>query len=140
MKAHTNERVKTRERPMRTLAKQLNSVIVELGVLIKRGDAPPGAILPKGVATKELFALSADDNLWDDAALADPATLGASPPRWMADEAVMKGIRAAHDVVNCERELARCELEVSNMRHWWGQIHSASIKDRRSARYVKFTT
>lgn len=87
-----------------------------MAALIRKGEAPDGAIAPLPVDIKRLFALDVDEDIWQDLGLEDE--LDGEPAPWQVDPAVRSGIRYMLLVDRCEEEAARLAHERANMQEW----------------------
>lgn len=72
-----------------------------------------GAVVPEQIPPGGLWALDVDDNIWQDIGLRDDSD--ATPPLWMTDEKVRKGIRNLLDLDRCIEEEARLRRERSSL-------------------------
>lgn len=93
--------------------------------LIKKGEAPAGAMAPTTINLSTFWMLDVDDPIWQDAGLLEDEPV--SPP-WLTDNKVRSGIRAMLEIDRCTEELARISRERGIMQHWlreeWEAVES----------------
>lgn len=106
--------IKKHSDSINTLISKYNKLVHETADL----TLPPGSVVPAPIDPKDVFTLNVADAVWDDSQLDEPRAFGAQVPDWLRLEDVQKGIRAEHDLFNCERELVRQEAEVANLHAW----------------------
>jgi hypothetical protein len=85
--------------------------------LIRRNQAPPGAIAPRDIEREGLFKLDVDDDIWQDVGLDDDYD-GNAPPRWLSDEHVRRGIQSLLQLDRCNEEEVRLMREQQAMQDW----------------------
>ncbi|KAG1798007.1 hypothetical protein EV424DRAFT_1546404 [Suillus variegatus] len=94
--------------------------------LIRRGEAPAGAIPPHSISPTGIFQLDVDDDIWQDAGL-DGYTL--APPGWLADENTRAAIKFQLEVDRCNEEGARIMRERCALQEWmmaeWDALQEA---------------
>ncbi|KAG6823861.1 hypothetical protein H0H92_008822, partial [Tricholoma furcatifolium] len=127
---HTAASVKRRDPSLSKLAWTYNALQRKLVELIDKGRAPPGAVVPQKIETKGLFALDVDDAIWQDTGLTgDASDIDATPPPWLADEAVRDGIRALLELDRCVEEDSRLKHEFRSICVWfreeWNLVNAA---------------
>jgi hypothetical protein len=98
------------------LIKSYEKLRQEMQGLIAHGDAPPGAVVPNQLASKKLWDLDIDDDLWMD--LARDGQYQDDAPSWLYHQPTQQGIRAMLDLQRAEEELERLEHERSVMYSW----------------------
>ncbi|KAJ3722681.1 hypothetical protein C8R42DRAFT_579935 [Lentinula raphanica] len=125
--AHTADAVKRRDPGIESLARTYNGLCVKLSDMIEAGNAPPHAVAPRTIPTKELFTLDIDDSIWDDIGLANTDDTLQLPP-WLADEQVRTGIKGILLRDRCDEELRRLCHEVRVMREWFADEWEALEK------------
>ncbi|KAJ3720690.1 hypothetical protein C8R42DRAFT_696843 [Lentinula raphanica] len=125
--AHTASAIKRRDPGIESLARTYNNLCTKLSNLIEDGTAPPNALAPRTIPTKELFSLDVDDSIWDDLGLADSDDIPDLPP-WLADEQVRTGIRGVLLRDRCDEELRRLSHERRVMREWFFEEWTALEK------------
>ncbi|EIN12222.1 hypothetical protein PUNSTDRAFT_60270, partial [Punctularia strigosozonata HHB-11173 SS5] len=120
LSTHTSQAVQRREPAIQSHARLYNAKCREMGELVRKGQAPPGAVVPDEIDLTKLWTLDVDDNIWQDTGLLDDETASTDgvPPLWLADEQVRKGIRAMLEVRRCEEELSRIRKERSILQEW----------------------
>ncbi|EIN12249.1 hypothetical protein PUNSTDRAFT_60254, partial [Punctularia strigosozonata HHB-11173 SS5] len=116
--AHATNAIQQREPGIQALARRYNTLCIEMSDLIKRGAAPPGAQAPTPIDVKSLWNLDVDDPIWHDTGLMDEDLGEEAYPRWFADDAVRKGIRAMLEIDRCNEELARLRKERTTLQEW----------------------
>jgi hypothetical protein len=115
--SHTEASVKRRDPNIQQLARNYNKLCDDMVRLIRERKAPRGAIAPPKIASKGLFALDVDDDIWQDIGLdnePDP-----NPPLWLCDESVREGIKALLEHDRCLEEEVRLRHECCAMREWF---------------------
>ncbi|KAG6904048.1 hypothetical protein DXG01_012965, partial [Tephrocybe rancida] len=114
--AHTASSIKQREPAITKVARSFNVLCDTMEDLFNKGKAPPGAICPKKLEIKGIFALDVDDAIWEDLGL-DEGSPVATPP-WLSDEGVRAGIRALLEYDRCIEEKVRLRHECRSMHFW----------------------
>jgi hypothetical protein len=114
---HIQDSIKRREPGIAALATKYNNLCDEMGVLIRKGQAPRFAVVPKKLERDSLFDLDVDEDIWQDVGLNDDG--GIEPPPWMADDKVRMGIRSMLELDRCEEELSRLRLNRSALQEWF---------------------
>ncbi|KAK7438566.1 hypothetical protein VKT23_017901 [Stygiomarasmius scandens] len=106
---HTEDSVKRRDPSIQQLAQKYNR------------KAPRNAIAPQPIDVSKLFNLDVDDEIWQDIGLNydEASDQDTSPPPWLADEKMRKGIRAMLELDRCEEEEERLGVERKAMRTWF---------------------
>ncbi|KAG6904294.1 hypothetical protein DXG01_011130 [Tephrocybe rancida] len=112
--AHTVSSIKQCEPAITKVAHSFNVLCDTMEDLFNKGKAPPGAICPKKLEIKGIFALDVDDAIWEDLGL-DEGSPVATPP-WLSDEGVRAGIRALLEYDCCiEEKLSVNSLDFGNL-------------------------
>ncbi|KAI6101077.1 hypothetical protein EV401DRAFT_1894232 [Pisolithus croceorrhizus] len=126
LQSHVQSAIKRREPAISQLITTYNNLCDELLGMIQLQKAPPGAIPHLPIPTKGIFQLDVDSNIWQDC---EPGEGSSEPPRWLADEAVHKGIRLMLEVDRCNEEERRLSREWSVLQEWfsmeWKSLHRA---------------
>lgn len=94
---------------------------------IPRDRRPPGAIVPPKLDIDEASKLDIDSDIWFDIGLHNKDEFKDGVPDWLADEKTQLGIRAMHQVLNCEAELDRCHQERTTLQTWYIDEHAATV-------------
>jgi len=84
----------TLEVKIQVLARKYNKLCDELAELIRKKNAPRGAVVPLYIDMETLFKLDVDDDIWQDVGLTDDIDTLHSIPSWLGDENVRQGIKA----------------------------------------------
>ncbi|EAU84174.2 hypothetical protein CC1G_12745 [Coprinopsis cinerea okayama7 len=116
LQAHIQAQVSRHEPSVVKLVKRYNDVVASMEDLIHQRRAPRNAVAPKSIPKERLFSLDIDDPIWDMRGLED--TGEGSPPAWLADDNVIKGIRAHLALQRCEEEESRLEAERAHLQIW----------------------
>ncbi|KAK7436115.1 hypothetical protein VKT23_019317 [Stygiomarasmius scandens] len=117
---HTEDSVRRRDPSIQHLAQKYNRLVKEMKDLIIIRKAPRNAVAPQPIDISKLFNLDVDDEIWQDIGLNyDEASEGTSPPPWLADENVRKGIQAMLELDRCEEEEERLAVERKAMKTWF---------------------
>ncbi|KAG2144232.1 hypothetical protein DEU56DRAFT_870390 [Suillus clintonianus] len=124
--AHAEASIQRRNPTIRKLVTTYNSLCSKLIDLIRRGEAPAGAIPPHSISPTGIFQLDVDDDIWQDAGL-DSYTL--APPGWLADENTRAAIKFQLEVDRCTEEGARIMRECCALQEWmmaeWDALQEA---------------
>ncbi|KAJ7747630.1 hypothetical protein DFH07DRAFT_962422 [Mycena maculata] len=127
---HTEAAVKRREPTITKINSQYNKLCGEIRQAIKDGKAPPGAVAPATISSKELWQLDIDDGIWQDVGLDDDWEDNkddehgeGEPPLWLSNEKVRTGIKAMLELDRCNEEdgflkKERCALQVWFAEEW----------------------
>ncbi|KAG6912908.1 hypothetical protein DXG01_011177 [Tephrocybe rancida] len=114
--AHTASSIKQREPAITKVARSFNVLCDTMEDLFNKGKAPPGAICPKKLEIKGIFALDVDDAIWEDLGLDEGSPVATLP--WLSDEGVRAGIRALLEYDRCIEEKVRLRHECRSMHFW----------------------
>lgn len=117
--SHTESSVKRRDPNIQQLARNYNKLCDDMVRLIQERKAPRGAIAPPKIASKGLFALDVDDEIWQDIGLDDEPD--ANPPLWLCDKEVREGIKALLEHDRCVEEETRLHSECRAMQEWFSE-------------------
>jgi hypothetical protein len=116
--SHTQDSIKRRDPTISTLANKYNTLCDELASLITAGKAPSrNAVAPTKIDKENLFDLDVDEDIWQDVGLGDDDD--GSPPPWMANEGVRKGIRVMLELDRCHEEVARLHMQRQSLQEWF---------------------
>lgn len=63
-----------------------------------------------------------------DIGLDDPEEFGGEIPKWLGHDDTRSGIRAMHEVENCQAELDRCYRERTTLQKWFIEEHAATVE------------
>ncbi|KAK1216957.1 hypothetical protein PQX77_020404 [Marasmius sp. AFHP31] len=75
-------------------------------------------------------------HLWEDVWISKTET----PPRWLVDEDIRKGIRSFLNLDRCAEERARLNTEATNLLSWFtGELHALTFMVR-SSQYARYRT
>ncbi|KAG6904075.1 hypothetical protein DXG01_012803, partial [Tephrocybe rancida] len=77
--AHTASSIKQREPAITKVARSFNVLCDTMEDLFNKGKAPPGAICPKKLEIKGIFALDVDDAIWEDLGLDEGSPVATLP-------------------------------------------------------------
>ncbi|KAI6163407.1 hypothetical protein EDD17DRAFT_1776111 [Pisolithus thermaeus] len=136
LQSHVQSAIKRREPAISQLITTYNNLCDELLGMIRLQKAPPGAIPHLPIPTKGIFQLDVDSNIWQDC---EPGEGSSEPPRWLADEAVHKGIRLMLEVDRCNEEERRLSREQSVLQEWfsmeWKSLHRALENEAENYKY-----
>ncbi|KAI6143510.1 hypothetical protein EDD17DRAFT_1781808 [Pisolithus thermaeus] len=136
LQSHVQSAIKRREPAISQLITTYNNLCDELLGMIQLQKAPPGAIPHLPIPTKGIFQLDVDSNIWQDC---EPGEGSSEPPRWLADEAVHKGIRLMLEVDRCNEEERRLSREWSVLQEWfsmeWKSLHRALENEAENYKY-----
>ncbi|KAI6114657.1 hypothetical protein EV401DRAFT_2058510 [Pisolithus croceorrhizus] len=129
LQSHVQSAIKRREPAISQLITTYNNLCDELLGMIRLQKAPPGAIPHLPIPTKGIFQLDGEGS--------------SEPPRWLADEAVRKGIRLMLEVDRCNEEERRLSRERSVLQEWfsmeWKSLHRALENEANSHKHTKHT-
>ncbi|KAK1226517.1 hypothetical protein PQX77_010504 [Marasmius sp. AFHP31] len=75
-------------------------------------------------------------HLWEDIWISKTDT----PPKWLVDEDIRKGIKSFLNLDRCAKERARLEKEAQNLLSWFGQELQALMFMTRDRHYAKYQT
>lgn len=136
---HTQDSVKRRDPGIAELARKYNRLCEEMATIIQRQKAPRYAIAPPKIEMDGLFALDVDDEIWLDIGLGydddEEHENQSSPPLWLSNDEVRKGIRALLERDRCEEERTRLVDERRAMQEWfseeWKVVTAASEENRK---------
>lgn len=96
--------------------------------LVRKKQAPRGAICPQPIPDGGLWKLDVDDNIWQDIGLED-ASSEHDPPPWLRDEQTRLGIRHMLDydrAVEEEKRVLRERIGLQELaREEWDAIQTA---------------
>ncbi|EIN07693.1 hypothetical protein PUNSTDRAFT_36730, partial [Punctularia strigosozonata HHB-11173 SS5] len=115
---HTATAVQRRETGIRDTVQRYNALCREMDALIKKGQAPAGAVTPATIDVTTFWKLDVDDPIWQDTGLLDDDDHGATCPVWLSDKRYRNGIRAMLERDRCREELARIYKERGTMQSW----------------------
>lgn len=136
LREHVEQQLKKRQPAISRLVHKYNDLCKRLTAAIEQGSAPPNAIAPTPLNTKQLFSLDVDSELWNDAGLGQEDD-DEQVPAWMRDEQVRVGIRFYLDYCRCQEEHTRLQHEMRNLTCWyrseWGAIKMALASDGKSS-------
>ncbi|KAJ7501610.1 hypothetical protein B0H11DRAFT_1713561 [Mycena galericulata] len=118
--SHTESAVKRREPTIAKANTEYNKLCVEIGKLIKSGKAPPNAVAPRPIPSKELWQLDVDDGIWEDVGLDDDDVL-TEPPPWLADDDVRTGIKAMLELDRADEEDYQLRKESASLQVWFAE-------------------
>jgi len=118
LRTHTDSSIKRRDPTVQNLARKYNKLCGQLADLIQSGKAPRNAVAPLLIATKGLFHLDIDDEIWQDVGLDDEVGNQGPIPRWLGDENVRMGIRNLLDRDRCVEEETRLKHERQALQEW----------------------
>ncbi|CAK5284419.1 unnamed protein product [Mycena citricolor] len=110
--------VRNRLPRIRRLITEYNKLCLKLADLAIHRQAPKGAKIPATIDLKAIPTLDVDDSIWDDAGLTD-ADQGTTPPPWLVDDSVKRGIRALLDEKRAEEEGRFLRNERRSMKAWF---------------------
>lgn len=115
---HTLKAVEGRDSTIASLIAKFNKKVGEQEDLIRKGKAPPNAKAMTRLPTKGIFDVDVDSEIWLPlrARIHDDS---GSPPPWLADENVRKGIQAMLTLQRCKEEEKRLQHETRNLRTWF---------------------
>ncbi|EAU80350.2 hypothetical protein CC1G_12783 [Coprinopsis cinerea okayama7 len=116
LQAQIQAQVSRHEPNILKLVKRYNDTVGVMESLIQQRKAPRNAIVPKRIPKERLFTLDVDDPIWDMRGLDDDDD-GKAPP-WLADDAVIHGIRGHLVVLRCEEEEERLVEERQHLQQW----------------------
>ncbi|KAF7965862.1 hypothetical protein HWV62_41202 [Athelia sp. TMB] len=92
------ERALDRRAPtIQKLAKSYNDLCATMRELVRKRQAPRGAICPDPIPDGGLWKLDVDDSIWQDLGLEDDGASNNAPPPWLKDESTRLGIRHVLD-------------------------------------------
>lgn len=135
LREHVEQQLKKRQPAILRLVHKYNDLCKKLTTAIDHGSAPPNAIAPVLLDTKQLFSLDVDSELWNDAGLGREDD-DQQAPAWMRDEQVRAGIRFYLDYCRCQEEHTRLQYEMQNLICWyqseWDAIKMALASDGKS--------
>ncbi|KAJ3725371.1 hypothetical protein C8R42DRAFT_575748 [Lentinula raphanica] len=114
---HTEESVKKRDPSIQQLARHYNSLCTEMQRLIDLNRAPHNVCPPEQIPMKELFNLDVDDNIWQDVGL-DETSDGETPPGWLCNDSIRKGIRGILLRDRCDEEFLHLKHEILCLQQW----------------------
>ena len=110
-------------------ARSYNARCKEMRELILRRKAPPNAVAPEPLDVKTLYSLDVEDALWQDVGLEEEHGEEVPAPRWLADDATRRGIKAVLSRDRSMEEQSRLRREKSNMQMWlkeeWERLERA---------------
>lgn len=110
--------------------------------MVKRGQAPAGAVAPQAIPDGSIWKLDVDDEVWQDVGLED--TVDGEPPMWLKDDNTRVGIRLHLDFDRCCEEEVRLIRERQAMQDWmfeeWNVISAACLLSCESEIDVFFAT
>ena len=137
---HAEESSTRRDPGIYQLLKSYNDLCTKIEALIRRHQAPQGAIAPVQIPREGLFKLKVDDPIWDDIGLdesLDEEAVGV--PRWLGDEKVRQGIPAMLKVDRCVEEQERLVQERVTLEEWAGaEWHAIQAAIARSVAYAPY--
>lgn len=96
--------------------------------LAKLPKPHPNSIVPPPIDLDTVSKLDVDSDIWMDIGLDDPDEFGGTIPDWLGDDHTRSGIRAMHDVENCQAELDRCYQERTTLQTWFTEEHAATAR------------
>ena len=108
--------IKWQEPTILKLVATYNNLCGGLQSMIWLHKALPGAIAPHPIPSKGIFQLDVDSDIWQDVGLEKPY---ASPPQWLADEGVCKGIKLMLEIDRCNEEERQLSREQSVLQVWF---------------------
>ncbi|THU88323.1 hypothetical protein K435DRAFT_580048, partial [Dendrothele bispora CBS 962.96] len=114
---HTRDAVQRREPGISALATKYNKLCDEMCELIRQRKAPRFAVAPVKIERGTLFDLDVDEDIWQDVGLGDESS--STPPLWLCNEQVRKGIRAMLEVDRCREEMKRLESQRRSLQEWF---------------------
>lgn len=120
MRTHTESAAKRREPGIVKLATTYNDICRQIQKLIASGRAPAGALTPQIIARDGLFKLDVDDDVWQDVGLEDD-DYRSTPPRWLSDDKVRRGIAALLEHDRSQEEEHRLGKEKCAMQEWFSE-------------------
>jgi hypothetical protein len=130
--SHIEGAVETRENSVSSLVAKYNNLVSAINKLIEQGKAPEGAICPKSLDSKGLYALDVDDEIWQDVGL-DDESCGVELPGWLVDDEVRGGIRAVLEYDRCLEEEHRLVHERRSLQIWfageWDLLMNAILNE-----------
>ncbi|KAF7967752.1 hypothetical protein HWV62_33227 [Athelia sp. TMB] len=92
------ERALDRRAPtIQKLAKSYNDLCATMRELVRKRQAPRGAICPDPIPDGGLWKLNVDDSIWQDLGLEDDGASDNAPPPWLKDESTRLKIRHVLD-------------------------------------------
>ncbi|KAG1888615.1 hypothetical protein F4604DRAFT_1877200 [Suillus subluteus] len=123
---HAEASIQRRNPTIRKLVSTYNNLCGKLIDLIRRGEAPAGAIAPHSISLTGIFQLDVDDDIWQDVGL-DGNDM--APPAWLADENMRAAIKFQLEVDRCNEEGARIMRERCVLQEWtmaeWDALQEA---------------
>lgn len=136
--AHAEASIQRRNPTIRKLVTTYNNLCNKLIDLIRRGEAPAGAIAPHSISPTGIFQLDVDDDIWQDVGL-DGNDM--APPAWLADENMRAAIKFQLEVDRCNEEGARIMRERCVLQEWmmaeWDALQEART---RAGKFVQHST
>ncbi|EIN10554.1 hypothetical protein PUNSTDRAFT_32083, partial [Punctularia strigosozonata HHB-11173 SS5] len=129
LQGHVANAIAKRESSITTVVRKYNALCSEMTAMIRKGEAPRGAVAPTPIDVSTVWTLDVDDPIWQDTGLLDDEKCDSSAPRWLADNSVRKGIRAMLERDRCQEEMARIYKERATMQFWireeWAAVEKA---------------
>ncbi|KAG1733270.1 hypothetical protein EDB19DRAFT_1639732 [Suillus lakei] len=123
---HAEASIQWRNPTIQKLVTTYNILCNKLIDLIRRGEAPAGAIAPHSITLTGIFQLDVDDDIWQDVGL-DGNDM--APPAWLADENMCTPIKFQLKVDRCNEEGARIMREHCVLQEWmmaeWDALQEA---------------
>ncbi|KIJ37663.1 hypothetical protein M422DRAFT_177688 [Sphaerobolus stellatus SS14] len=113
--APTKKLLKRGHHAVTALVNKFNNLVKQMKRVVKKGDAPRGARVPKPLKAKQLFCLDVDDEIWnEDGLLAD----NQDTPPWLGDQDVRDAISAQLELDRVKEEQERLAWEEEAMMVW----------------------
>jgi len=119
LEKHAQNQIKRKEPGIQVLARKYNKLCDELSDLIKKRNAPHGAVIPLHLSMETLFKLNVDDDIWQDIGLTDDIDTLQDIPPWLGNEDVRHGIKALLELDRCEEEERCLAAEHIAMQQWF---------------------
>lgn len=129
---HTSDAVTRRDPSIQALAARYNSLVEKMELMVRKGKAPAGVLVPRRIDPKKsLFQLDIDDDVWQDIGL--DSCYDGNPPLWLSDPKVRSGIRGLLELDRCREEAERLVMERRGLQTWfaeeWNVLHRALAQD-----------
>lgn len=115
---HTKKEMRRREPGIIALASRYNKLCIEMETIIKRNEAPKGAVIPLQIERQGIFKLDVDDDIWQDVGLEEEDEYQGNVPDWLGNESVREGIKCLLQLDRCREEKERLIMEMKRMPEW----------------------
>ena len=106
----TQSAIRYHDPTIQVLARKYNKLIGKIHCLIDEWRDLWKALCPIPINTDNLFSLDVDDDIWQDIGLNEDDK-STTPPPWLSDENIQKGIRAMLDLDHYLEEEPQLILE-----------------------------